>query len=172
MPFLTTPAERYRDSFLAALREFQAEGRHANLDPDRLAADFGAFVRGLLARADRANVPSGRVPETVFWLIDGDDGEFIGRVSLRHELNDSLRLVGGHIGYEIRPSRRRRGHGRLILALALEEARARGLGRVLVTCDADNTGSKRIIEANGGQLEDAVTIPGDPTAKLRYWIAL
>lgn len=170
MPRLVAPAARCEVSFLAALREFQAEGRLLELDPARLAADFAGFVRALQRRTDPAHLAPGRVPETVLWLVEGD--EFLGRVAIRHALTAQLRRVGGHIGYEIRPSRRRQGHGRRVLALALPRAAALGLDRVLVTCDADNIGSKKIIEANGGQLEDAIAVPGERVMKLRYWIDL
>jgi predicted acetyltransferase len=103
-----------------------------------------------------------------FWLIDGD--EYVGRLSLRHTLNDALLLWGGHIGYQIRPSKRRRGYGKEILRLGLIKAKERGLNRVLVTCDEDNTGSRKIIEYNGGQLENIIEVKDSPVRKMRYWI--
>ncbi|HMA36578.1 MAG TPA: GNAT family N-acetyltransferase [Chloroflexia bacterium] len=167
---LTPPAEEYQASFLQAVGEFQAENRYTEYDAATLAADFGSFVRQLRDRVDRTRLPPGRVPETVFWLIDGV--EFIGRVSLRHELNSWLSRYGGHIGYEIRPTKRRQGYGTAALRLVLPEARALGLTRALITCDADNIGSRRIIEANGGQFENAVALDGTPVKRLRYWIDL
>jgi predicted acetyltransferase len=119
---------------------------------------------------DPAAVPADLVPQTTFWLVDGD--AYIGRLSLRHHLNDSLRLIGGHIGYDIRPSMRRQGYGTRALALGLIEARNLGLTRVLVTCDKENTGSRRIIERNGGVLEDETTIPDYDGVILPYWITL
>ncbi len=101
--------------------------------------------------------PPELVPETWLWLVDGD--EYIGRASIRHELNDELLLVAGHIGYEIRPTKRRQGYGTQILALALERAREMGIYKVLVTCDTDNFGSRKIIEANGGKLENEIQVP-------------
>ena len=167
---LVSPDEEYRDSYLAALREFQAEGRYTDKDLAALARDFPAFVSQLRGRSDRAHVAPGRVPETVLWLVDGDT--YVGRLSIRHELNEYLSVIGGHIGYDIRPSLRRRGHGTELLRLALPHARAIGLERVLVTCDETNIASRRIIEANGGVLENAVTEPGAPEPTLRFWIAL
>ncbi|HWG85404.1 MAG TPA: GNAT family N-acetyltransferase, partial [Deinococcales bacterium] len=82
-----------------------------------------------------------------------------------------LRDVGGHIGYEVRPSRRREGHGREALRVALQEARKLGLRRALVTCNASNPGSRRIIEANGGILEDEREVQ-DYGRVRRYWIDL
>jgi len=170
MVALIRPHERYRESFIAAVRELQPEGRYTQYSPEHLAANFPAFIRELHGYEDRANLPAHLVPETLYWLVEGD--EFIGRVSLRHELNEQLRLLGGHIGYEIRPSQRRRGHGSAMLALVLPRARERGLTRVLLTCDADNLASKKIIERHGGVAETPYAPPGGRVAVLRYWIAL
>ncbi len=167
---LVPPTVTYRDSYLAAAREFAAEERYRHADVEQVRADFPGFVARLRAQSDPANIGPGRVAETVLWLVQGD--EYIGRVSIRHTLNEWLRRIGGHIGYEIRPSRRRQGHGTQILRLALPYARTLGLARVLVTCDADNVGSRRIIEANGGQFENAVVEQGRNVRKLRYWIDL
>lgn len=171
MPFLSPPSEAYKDSYIEAVREFQAEGRYyMHLDVERLADDFGSHVRDLLRRSDRATQDPDLVPETFWWLVDGD--EYIGRVSIRHELTDKLLRHGGHIGYDIRPSKRGRGYGRLILKLALEKARAMGLRRVLITCHSDNPASRKIVEANGGVLENEIRIDGQPGTTLRYWIAI
>ncbi len=85
-------------------------------------------------------------------------------------MNEFLLMMGGHIGYEIRPSRRKQGYGTEILRLGLEKAKELGLQRVLVTCDEDNIGSKKIIEHNGGKFENAIVMEGDTVKKLRYWI--
>ena len=106
------------------------------------------------------------MPFSVFWLIEGD--AFIGEANVRHELIKE----GGHVGYGIRPSRQRQGYGKLILALALEECRRLGLARVLVTCLEDNLASARIIEANGGELENVIDDPAGRGPLRRYWIAL
>lgn len=96
----------------------------------------------------------------------------LGVVRSRHRLLPSLELEGGHIGYDIRPSARRQGHGTAILALALGRARALGLRGVLLTCDEDNLGSVRIIEDNGGRrLSSGVSEHGAKPI-LRYRIDL
>jgi predicted acetyltransferase len=168
MLFLTEPSVAYQDSFIHSVREFQDEGRQLHFNLNSLNSDFGAFVQKLHDMKDRAKLKPGIVPGSDFWLID--DNEFIGRFSLRYELNENLLRVGGHIGYEIRPSKRRQGYGTEILRLGLEKARELGLHRVLVTCDENNIGSKKIIEHNGGKLENAIEIEGDPVKKLRFWI--
>lgn len=170
MSLLTPPSEAYKESYIQALQEFQAEGRNLNFDVTELNEDFGGFVQLLLDQKDRSKLAPGRVPSSDFWLID--DNEFTGRLSVRHELNDHLLKIGGHIGYEIRPSKRRHGYGNEILKLGLEKAKELGLHRVLLTCDEDNIGSKKIIENNGGQFENAIAIDGSATKKLRYWIGI
>jgi predicted acetyltransferase len=170
MLFLAEPSVIYRDSFIQSVQEFQAEGRQQHYDLNSLTADFSSFVQGLHDAKDRSKLKAGRVPSSDFWLID--DNEFIGRLSIRHELNEFLLKMGGHIGYEIRPSKRKRGYGTEILRLGLEKAKELGLRRVLVTCDEDNIGSKKIIEHNGGKFENAIEFEGDPVRKLRYWIDL
>lgn len=170
MARLVRPDARYKDSFLEAACEFKAGGHHryVDLDVDVLARDFEHF---LARELDRSPLTPQHVPDTVFWLVEGD--QFIGRIVLRHHLNDFLRRFGGHIGYEVRPSRRREGHGTRMLALLLDEARAMGLAKLMLTCDADNIGSRRIIEANGGQLEGIHEWPEvNPKPYMRWWINL
>jgi predicted acetyltransferase len=167
-PYLSRPSIRYRESFLAALRETHAEGRRMYWEYDDAAADFPVFVRSLLDR--EYNPPSKRAPESCYWLVKGRD--YIGTVSVRHRLNDSLREFGGHIGYEIRPTLRRRGYGTLICKLGLEKARQLGIKRVLITCDDNNIASARIIEANGGVLQDVRLLDWRYVPTRRYWVEI
>lgn len=169
--FLASPSKQYKDTFLEALQEeIQAEGDQMAHKIQSIAADFEGFLQRLSNMERGINIPPHLVPASSFWLID--DGEYIGSLNLRHELNDDLLHFGGHIGYDIRPSKRRKGYGKEILRLGLEKARERGLLQVLVTCDETNIGSKKIIEANGGIFENAVTQEGSPVKKLRYWIGI
>jgi len=115
------------------------------------------------------DLPLSRVPMTTFWLID-DAGCLTGMSRLRHRLNEALINEGGHIGYYVRPAKRREGHGRKLLALTLDEARRLGLLRVLITADSDNLASLLVIEANGGHPEDERK-DGERRYK-RYWIDL
>lgn len=170
MSRLTRPSVDYRKSYLQAMREFQSEGRYITYNLRRIGEHFDDYVRQLYKQEEHDSTTPGRVPNTEFWLIDNQT--FIGRLNLRHRLNDYLFHVAGHIGYEIRPTQRRRGYGIEILRLGLLEARAIGLKRVLVTCDEDNIGSRRIIEHNGGIFENAVTVASSSQHKLRYWITL
>ena len=183
---LVDPHPRLQRSFLEALDEliaageelyarlpsWPAEGAFPGLevtraslrDPD-VFADYCAFL--LAQRRDATPRPRAYVAATELWLAEGPDlEEYLGRISLRHELTEALHEWGGHIGYVVRPSARRRGHASTALAGMLEVCRARGIDPVLITCDVDNTGSRRVIEAAGGRYEDT------RLGKLRYWVHL
>jgi len=110
------------------------------------------------------------VPSSEFWLVRGR--RILGRISVRHRLNANLEIEGGHIGYDVRPSERRKGYGSLMLELALEEARTIGLKRVLITCDTDNIASAKIIEKNGGIFERHDISPMSGKQLNQYWIEL
>jgi len=176
MPELIPPDPRVHRSFLAAMAEFQAEGGGAPLDDSETGhairahaarwadpAEFARYLRQLEEDAqERSPRPKVRVPQTTRWWVDRD--EYLGRISIRHRLTAGLREFGGHIGYDIRPSARQRGHGTAMLAAVLPVARSLGIDQALLTCDEDNLASRRVIEANGGVLE------GKSGGKVRYWI--
>lgn len=167
---LVPPAERFRASFLHALREFQHEGLPWWIGGDLEIAeqDFAAFVARKLADANRRT--DAFIPKTHLWAIAEE--HFVGRIAIHHELNDALRIAGGHIGYDTVPSLRGRGVATEMLRQALPVARALGLREVLITCDDTNTASVRVIEKNGGSLRETRPLaPGRPL-KRYYWISL
>ena len=112
-------------------------------------------------------IPEGLVPAT--FLVADVGSRLVGRTSIRHDLNDYLLNVGGHIGYAVRPAFRRLGYATDVLRQSLVVARAEGVSRVLVTCDDDNVGSIAVIERAGGRLED-VRFDENGVPKRRYWI--
>ena len=114
------------------------------------------------------NLPLGWVPGTEFWL-EHDDA-IVGCVRIRLRLTRELEDEGGHIGYDVRPSMRRRGYGTELLRLALIETRALGIERVRITCDDDNVGSIKIIERNGGVLDGHGVSRESGKLVRRYWI--
>ncbi len=105
-----------------------------------------------------------------------DDDKFIGIIHIRIELTPFLLSYGGHIGYGINPKYWRQGYGTELLKLGL--IRIKELikdDRVLVTCDDDNIGSAKVIENNGGVLENKVLNKdeyGDEVLTRRYWIKI
>jgi predicted acetyltransferase len=170
MTDLVRPDVRFRESWSAAVTEFGAEPMHGSglwgLDPlDVSEARCAEVVSHLLSRGDTSTpLPEGTVHSDYFWIVDGRG--FVGYLALRHALTPFLLEEGGHIGFSVRPTRRREGHATRALALALPRAAALGLDRVLVTCDDDNEGSRLTIERNGGVYQDT------RKAKRRYWIDL
>jgi predicted acetyltransferase len=169
-PRLAKPTREAHASFLEALAEYQAEGRHLELPVDLLADpdEFARYAAALRADVDHPGAPTeyladlrgepapepwpdGYVPQSTYWWLAGD--EYLGRLSLRHRLTPHLRVEGGNIGFEVRPSARGGGHATAMLAAALPLAAAIGVGPALLDCEADNVVSRRVIEKNGGRLE-------------------
>jgi predicted acetyltransferase len=167
---LVSPTEKCRESFLRGLREFQDEGLPwwFGGDVDAAPQDFAAFVARTLSDSNRRTET--RVPATHLWALAEE--RFVGRISIRHELNDVLRVEGGHIGYDTVPSFRGRGVATEMLRQALPVARALGLTEVLLTCDDTNAASIRVIERSGGSLRETKALDADRPLKRYYWIAL
>ena len=171
---LVEPSVEYKDSFIEAVREYQSESETAStrtyrdLSIKELEADLESFVEQERSHAQGKNQPEGYVPQTEFWLVD--NGEYIGHVGVRQRLNEHLLQIGGHIGYDIRPSKRGKGYGNKILELALQKAKEIGVEKIRITCDVDNVASRKIIEKNGGVLENQVPNPETGVDKRRYWI--
>ena len=133
---------------------------------------FRRYLEVLAEQEQGINLPSPQhVPSTFLFAFIGT--RIVGRASIRHSLNEFLEREGGHIGYVVVPEFRRRGYATTILRLALEIARDKcGIESCLLTCDADNIGSVKTIEKNGGILENVVHGPGRATPICRYWIDL
>ena len=166
--FLQLPSLAYKDSYIDAVYEYIGENQEPTWHPEILQERFGEFLLAL--RQAETEPLAGMAPATQYWLVANNAG-YLGEVSLRHCLNESLKLFGGHLGYKIRPSQRRKGYGSLLCKLAIEKARQRGIADILITCDDDNTGSWKIIEANGGVLVDRVDNKRGALTR-RYWVYL
>ena len=169
---LVYPQARYLASYAEAYAEEQASD-----DPEKMLKEPETAIECAENERKGEGLPEGWVPATTLWLVDGD--RFLGRVNSRHRLVPHLMQFGGHIGYMIRPSERGKGYGNLQLALALDYCREHlrdtiDGGKVLVTCDDDNIRSAKVIEANGGMLENKVENFefGRTVLTRRYWIEL
>lgn len=161
MPELIDPTVALRTSFLAAAAEFRGNPPISwfvtDIDPAALtdAGAFAAYVARVLGeREEETARAAGFVPMTTLWWAQ--DGEVLGRIAIRHRLTPALERVGGHIGYDVRPSARRRGHATAMLAAALPLAESVGIEEALLTCDETNTASRRVIETNGGRYIESV----------------
>ena len=116
--------------------------------------------------ASGMNLPAGRVPADFF--LAEVDGDIVGRVSVRHRLNEYLLNFGGHIGYAVAPAFRGRGYAKDILRRAVEYLATLGVEQALITCEHDNSPSARVIERCGGILED-IRHDGEVGFR-RYWM--
>ena len=95
----------------------------------------------------------------------------MGLIDVRHSLDTDFFLrYGGHIGYAVRPSERRKGYGAAMLRRALAFASGIGLAEVMVSCGSDNLASRKTIEACGGRLAGWEPY-ADGLTLLIYWIA-
>ncbi len=178
---LSDPSSVYQRSYLGAVDEFLAAGEERSAGLLSWPADDSfpgcEFTRDDLAdqsgfaryadflrrqRLEETPRPVEYVPSTMLWITDGET--YLGSISLRHRLTDDLLTWGGHIGYRVRPSARRQGYATRALAAVLPIAASRGIDPALVTCDADNVASRRVIEHNGGVFEDI------REKKLRFWV--
>lgn len=167
---LVYPSVKYKSEYLKALKETEGDTGETRLNKPDSNQSFEEFVKMWRDKKNGKNLQKGTVPSTMYWLIDKD--EIIGRVDIRHTLNDFLLNYGGHIGYYIKPSKRRKGYGKKILTLALEKARKKEITDILVICDDNNIGSQKIIESCGGVLENIVKQEKDKPLKKRFWIKM
>ena len=179
---LELPDIKYKASFIKAVKEMKANPNNiqpsekdmATTDIERCETDFENYiVKPAHDWHQGKNLPGGWVPWSNYWMIA--DGEFVGRVSFRHVLaNERLQKYGGHIGYMVLPSKRKKGYAKQALLLALRKAKEKGLDEVLVCCRTINEASKRTIEnamrINGGRLDGVIPNEDGTGETLRYWV--
>lgn len=166
---LVSPTLEMEDEALAYRQEYFDRGEYeipgdGNLDH---AGSYPEWIDKI--KADLTWEDERHVPATTYFTVA--DNRIVGTLQIRHKLNDFLIGYGGHIGYGVRPSERRKGYAGEMLAQALDICRELGIAKVLVTCDYDNIGSARTIIKNGGILENEVP-QKDGTILQRYWINL
>ena len=93
-PYLSEPTTAVRDSYLEAVGEFEAAQEWSADEAKNVRDDFDGWVERLKNKALGRDLPEGYVPESVFWLIDGD--KYIGRIGVRHVLTENLKKFGDY----------------------------------------------------------------------------
>lgn len=121
---------------------------------------------------DSPNITKDKVPANTYFFIRVSDNKILGMINIRHRLNDFLLNEGGHIGYSIRPTERKKGYATSMLKLGLEKCRELKLEKVLVTCDKINISSAKVIHNNNGILENEIYSETFSEVIQRYWINL
>jgi predicted acetyltransferase len=168
---LHLPSVSFYEAFAAMVDDYRRTGEDRYQEYREMRReDFAAHVGWLQDMAQGIGLTPGLVPQSTFWLVQ--DTVIVGVSRLRHRLNAQLLIEGGHIGYDVSPSERRKGYATRLLALTLEKAGEMGLERVLVTCDSDNIASAKVIQLNGGVLEDEIVLESTGQPLQRYWIEL
>ena len=172
---LTLPDEKYLPSVNEAINEYTSNPSefeiHAVTKMIKAAEnDFTDYFKHTENERLGINLKPGYVSHTVFWLIDGN--EYIGTFDLRHSLTPYLKNIGGHIAYQIRPDKYRKGYAYAGLLLCLDEAAKMGIDEVLITCKQHNIASYAIMHKalqNVGGNED---IPFDDNGVInkRVWL--
>lgn len=169
MLILEFPNEKHRAAYEDLVRGWR--NVETPTSPGKLftGKNFDEFLAIIQREPTEANPAS--VPAHLFFLTDTDNSKLLGAIHIRHHINHpNLIETGGHIGYGVCPSERRKGYAKRMLALAIPEARKIGLSRVLVTCEDANIGSWKVIESNGGVFER--TTFDDGRLARRYWIEM
>ncbi|MFV0380822.1 MAG: GNAT family N-acetyltransferase [Breznakia sp.] len=132
--------------------------------------DFGLWYQQVKKDEMMIEKANDRVMATTF--LAKKAGKLVGFVNVRHELNDALKQVGGHIGYSVLPRERGKGYAKEMLRLGLLHCKALNIKEVLLTCQEDNIASNKVILFNRGILQDTITVENAASRINRYWVSI
>lgn len=162
--------DQYKEAYIESLKQIEL-GNIKKHDLMFMNPDEVDIIQRMMDNRDQTKLKPTYVPSYDYFAVDDD--KFIGVIHIRIRLTDNLLRYGGHIGYGINPKYWKKGYGKELLRIGLEQYK--NLIKeddILITCDDDNIGSYKIIEANGGVLENKVENEEDGEKFLtrRYWI--
>lgn len=165
---LVAPSLALEAPFMAMVDEFLAAGEREYVYEEVLFnRGFEAYV-AWLAKGER-DALEGLSPWSAYWAVAEETGMLVGISSLRHKLSPFMAQFGGHIGYRVRPSERRKKFGSAILRLTLKKASSIGITKALVVCTPENTASQGVLRICGAEFENEVSVNG--VSLLRYWVS-
>ncbi len=154
---LVFPTIEYKERAIDFINEFYEYGSEINgsgsLDRYLRESTYEAWLTKVLSDVDIANIESPRVPKLTYFYVREEDEKIVGMVNIRLALNDFLRTEGGHIGYGIRPTERRKQYATGMLQAALGVCDTIGIKEVLLTCDKENPASAGVIKNCGGEFD-------------------
>lgn len=167
---LVSPSCEYEDIFLAFLDDIKRFDAPNAEFYEPACSSFSKYVQSLIDESRGVNLPEGYVPCNHYWFLN-QKGKMVGVLRIRHHIETPFLFhEGGHIGYDIAPSFREQGNGTQMLKHGLVKAKQLGLEKVLITADEDNIASRKVIEANGGVLEQIVMGRFFPCLVAKYWV--
>lgn len=166
---LVFPTEEFEEEWRSIIQEFGAA--HEKVKPFALKGpidNYEKYLENARRYSKCVDIPEGRVPADIFFLVDEGHKRILGAIDIRYGLNDYLFTIGGNIGYSIRPSERKKGYATEMLRLGLEICSEKGMQKVLITCNKSNIASSKVIIKNGGAFENE--IPDGDEIVQRYWV--
>lgn len=175
---LVEPQKKYAEDiwlFRQEILEYDAENESRfagcmSLDNSESAEDWIRICE-LRKRGETCAEAGTTVPSHMYLAVRRKDGKIVGIIDLRHHINHPiLGTWGGHCGYSVRPSERGNGYAKEMLRLNIQNAKALGIPKLLITCDVSNKASEKTILSNGGVYESTIEVDG--TMMKRYWITL
>ena len=168
---LVEVSENFREQVLEYKDEFDNNNEilHGTAGLGK-AENFEEWLKAIVDNSFEETVRQGFVPSSTYLSVRVEDDKLLGMIDIRHKLNEYLFNFGGHIGYSIRKSERRKGYAKEMLEQALGKCREMGLDKVLITCDKENIASVSTIKSQGGVLENEVNEEDEIVQ--RYWINL
>lgn len=171
--FLTEPSEVYAEQIREYRQDFLDAGSSMDgCGPLRKCEDPITYISECRKCTAPETLPEGLVIATQFLYVRKSDDCVVGMTQVRHYFNDYLSRFGGHIGYSVKPSERRKGYATSMLHAVLPYCREIGLDKILIACLDGNTGSEKTILNNGGIYESTVYEPGKTRGLKRFWITL
>ena len=172
--YFEIPSLERKNEIIEYLDEFVKYGSDINgsgsLDKIYYGYTFEEALDRCLKMEDEEYAKSvGRCQSRTFLLIRENDNKIVGTINVRWNLNEAMLRFGGHIGYGIRPTERRKGYNKINLYLGMLEAKKVGLEKVMLDCDVNNLGSDKTLKALGGKLERTEVDPSDGILTYVYW---
>ena len=172
--YFEIPSLERKNEIIEYLDEFVKYGSDINgsgsLDKIYYGYTFEEALDRCLKTEDEEYAKSvGRCQSRTFLLIRENDNKIVGTINVRWNLNEAMLRFGGHIGYGIRPTERRKGYNKINLYLGMLEAKKVGLEKVMLDCDVNNLGSDKTLKAWGGKLERTEVDPSDGILTNVYW---
>lgn len=172
---LVFPNLEYEDKAIDFINEFNQYSSEIHGESELAKyikeVNYQKWVEKVSNDYDPEKISKDRVPGYTFFYVNSGN-RIIGMINIRLELNDFLFLEGGHIGYCIRPTERKKGYGTKMLKEGLKFCKEKGLNEVLITCDKVNIASAGVIKSCGGKLENEIFSKTNNEVVQRYWIKI